>query len=181
MDFWGTVVVLFRRWYITLPAFLATLVLAGAAYMVVPLQFESGSVLVLTTPLNGGTEYTGPDHTDSVSNPMMNFDQSLALTASLGHPALRSTETSEALGVHPGDTTTYEVNNGTSQPRAAAVGAVHLRPGHWHRVPEPRRTWRPGWRSRRRRSSRRARRRSTPRPRPTSRCRSSWHRRPVSH
>ena len=122
MDFWGTVVVLFRRWYITLPAFLATLVLAGAAYMVVPLQFESGSVLVLTTPLNGGTEYKGPDHTDSVTNPMMNFDQSLALTASLVIQQLRSTETSEALGVRPGDTTTYEVNNGSSNPELLQSG-----------------------------------------------------------
>lgn len=122
MDFWGTVGVLFRRWYITVPAFLATLVLAGAAYSVVPIQYESASVVVLTTPLNGGTEYTGPDHTDSITNPMMNFDQSLALTASLVIQQLRSTETSEALGVHPGDTTTYEVNNGTSNPELLQSG-----------------------------------------------------------
>ena len=179
MDFWGTVVVLFRRWYISLPAFLATLVLAGAAYMVVPLQFESGEVLVLTTPLNGGTEYKGPDHTDSVTNPMMNFDQSLALTASLVIQQLRSTETSEALGVRPGDTTTYEVNNGSSNPELLQSGPFIFVRGP-DRVPVPRRTWRPGWPPRRRRSSRRARRRSTPRPQPTSRCGSSWHRRPVS-
>ncbi len=114
--------VLFRRWYITLPAFFATLVLAGVAFSAVPIQFESGSVLVLTTPLNGGTEYESKEHTDSVTNPMMNFDQSLGLTASLVIQQLRSRETSEALGVHPGDTTTYEVNNGTSNPELLQSG-----------------------------------------------------------
>lgn len=122
MDFWGTVVVLFRRWYITVPAFFVTLVLAGFAFQAVPVQFESGGVLVLTTPLNGGTEYDSPDHTDSVTNPMMNFDQSLGLTASLVIQQLRSRETSEALGVHPGDATTYEVNNGTSNPELLQSG-----------------------------------------------------------
>ncbi len=42
MDFWRTVVVLFRRWYITMPAFFATLGLAAAAYSVVPVEYESG-------------------------------------------------------------------------------------------------------------------------------------------
>ena len=63
MDFWRTVLVLFRRWYITVPAFVATLGLAGAAYSAVPIQYESGSVLVLTTPLTGGTQATRRDVT----------------------------------------------------------------------------------------------------------------------
>jgi hypothetical protein len=122
VDFWGTVVVLFRRWYVTVPAFFATLFLAFVAFSAVPIQFESGGVLVLTTPLNGGTEYESPDHTDSVTNPMMNFDQSLGLTASLVIQQLRSRETAEALGVHPGGTTSYEVNNGTSNPELLQSG-----------------------------------------------------------
>ena len=58
MDFWRTVVVLFRRWYITLPAFFATLGVAAAAYSAVPVQYESGSVLVLTFNAIGGGTYT---------------------------------------------------------------------------------------------------------------------------
>ena len=33
MDFWQTVLVLFRRWYITVPAFVATLGVAAAALL----------------------------------------------------------------------------------------------------------------------------------------------------
>ena len=44
MDFWRTVMVLFRRWYITVPAFFLTLGAApAAAYSVVPVQYQSGS------------------------------------------------------------------------------------------------------------------------------------------
>ena len=74
MDFWRTVAVLFRRWYITVPAFVATLGLASAASSVVPIQYQSVSVLVLTTPLSGGTETTQPNHPNPLSNPLMNFD-----------------------------------------------------------------------------------------------------------
>jgi|tagenome__1003787_1003787.scaffolds.fasta_scaffold20909678_2 hypothetical protein len=122
MDFWRTVVVLFRRWYITIPAFFATLGLAGAAYSVVPIEYESGSVLVLTTPLSGGTEATQPNHPNALSNPLMSFDQSLALTASLIIQQLNSSETATALGIVPGDTTTYSVNNGSTNPELLQSG-----------------------------------------------------------
>lgn len=54
MDFWRTVMVLLRRWYITVPAFFATLFLAAAGASLVPLQYQSTSILVLTTPLSAG-------------------------------------------------------------------------------------------------------------------------------
>ena len=122
MDFWRTVVVLFRRWYITVPAFFATLGLAAAAFSAVPVQYESGSILVLTTPLTGGTESTDPDHPNAITNPMMNFDRSLSLAASLVIQQLRSSETAHALGIIPGDTTSYEVNNGSSNPEMLESG-----------------------------------------------------------
>jgi hypothetical protein len=122
MDFWRTVAVLFRRWYITVPAFFATLGLAAAAYSVVPLQYESGSTLLLTTPLTGATESTDPEHTEAVTNPLMNFDRSLALAASLIIQELRSSEGAEALGIVPGGTTGFEVNNGSSNPELLESG-----------------------------------------------------------
>jgi len=122
MDFWRTVVVLFRRWYITVPAFFATLGLAAAAYSVVPVQYESGSVLVLTTPLTGGTESTNPNVPNPVTNPLMDFTQGLGLTASIIIQQLNSGETASALGIVPGDTTTYGVNNGTTNPELLQSG-----------------------------------------------------------
>ncbi|HEX5089021.1 MAG TPA: hypothetical protein VFV89_14535 [Nocardioides sp.] len=123
MDFWRTVMVLFRRWYITLPAFVATLAMAFAAGGAVPLQFSSVSVLVLTTPLSGGTESTQPaTHPNPLTNPLLNFDQSLALTASIVIQQLNSTETAQSLGVEPGAPTTYEVNNGSTNPELLQSG-----------------------------------------------------------
>jgi hypothetical protein len=122
MDFWRTVVVVFRRWYITIPACFGTLVLASAAYSAVPIQYESGSVLVLTTPLSGGTQSTQPHHPNAITNPLMNFDQSLALTASIIIQQLGSSETATALGILPGGTTTYLVNNGSTNPELLESG-----------------------------------------------------------
>ena len=124
MDFWGTVVVLFRRWYITLPAFFLTLLAAGAALTAVPVQYESGSVLVLTTPLSGGTETDNPDAPTSLTNPLLGFDQSLSLTASIVIQQLNSSETARSLGLSAGDTTGYEVNNGTTNPELLQSGPL---------------------------------------------------------
>jgi hypothetical protein len=122
MDFWRTVMVLFKRWYITVPAFFVTLGLAAAAYSVVPVQYESGSVLVLTTPLTGGTESTNPNVPNPVTNPLMDFQQGLGLTASIIIQQLNSGEAASALGIVPGDTTTYSVNNGTTNPELLQSG-----------------------------------------------------------
>ena len=122
MDFWRTLLVLVRRWYITVPAFLATLALAAAAYTAVPLQYQSVSVLVLTTPLTGGTEATHTTSPNSLTNPLLNFDQSLALTASIVIQEMNSLETATALGVTPGGTTSYQVTNGSTNPELLESG-----------------------------------------------------------
>jgi hypothetical protein len=122
MDFWRTVVVLFRRWYITVPAFLATLGMAAAAYSVVPVHYQSGAVLVLTTPLSGGSEATDAKQPNPLTNPLTNFDHSLALAASIVIQQLNSSETALSLGISPGGTTSYQVNNGTTNPELLESG-----------------------------------------------------------
>jgi hypothetical protein len=122
MDFWRTVVVLFRRWYITLPAFFVTLGVAAVAYSEVPVQYESGSVLVLTTPLSGGTEASDRTSPTSLTNPLLNFEHSLALTASIVIQQMKSSEIAAALGIVPGSTTGYVVTNGTSNPELLESG-----------------------------------------------------------
>ena len=122
MDFWRTVLVIFRRWYISVPAFFATLVLAGAAFSAVPLQYQSGSVLVLTTPLAGGTQATDAQHPTSLTNPLLTFDRSVALAASVVIQQMNSSESAVALGVVPGGTTTYKVTNGSTNPELLESG-----------------------------------------------------------
>ena len=122
MDFWRTVLVIFRRWYISVPAFFATLVLAGAAYSAVPVQYQSGSVLVLTTPLAGGTQATHEPNPTALTNPLLTFDRSLALTASIVIQQMNSSESAFALGVVPGGTTEYQVTNGSTNPELLETG-----------------------------------------------------------
>jgi len=124
MDFWRTVMVLFRRWYITVPAFFLTLFAAFAAGSAVPIQYQSSTVLVLTTPLHGGTETTNPDAPKSLTNPLLSFDQSLALTVSIVIQQLNSSESAVALGVIPGGTPSYEVTNGTTNPELLQSGPL---------------------------------------------------------
>lgn len=122
MDFWQTVLVLVRRWYVTVPAFVAAVAVAAASYAMAPVRYESGSVLVLTTPLQGGTQMEPLGGARSVTNPLLNFAQGLSLTASILIQELSSPETVQALGVEPGGTTGYEVNNGTTNPELLESG-----------------------------------------------------------
>jgi hypothetical protein len=122
MDFWRTVMVLFRRWYITVPAFVATLALAGLTYSTVPVQYQSVSVLVLTTPLSGGTETANAQHPNSLTNPMLNFDRSLALAAGIVIQQMSSAQTAQVLGVTPGGVISYKVTNGSSNPELLESG-----------------------------------------------------------
>jgi hypothetical protein len=122
MDFWRTVGVLFRRWYITVPAFCASLALAAAAYSVVPVTYQSGSILVLTTPLAGGTETTRTDVPGTLTNPLLNFDRSLSLTAAIVIQQMNSLETASELGVSIGSPVSYQVTNGSTNPELLESG-----------------------------------------------------------
>jgi hypothetical protein len=122
MDFWQTMLVLARRWYVTVPATLASLGLCAMAYLTVPVQYESMSILVLTTPLTGGTTSSDPDAEKMITNPMLSFDRSLALSASLVIQEMSSPETVSSLGVQPGGTTGYIVTNGSTNPELMVSG-----------------------------------------------------------
>lgn len=123
MDFWRTVLVVFRRWYITVPAFL----LAGAVmllvYSVVPVRYVSTAALVLTAPPTGGSSLSPPpEQPQLLVNPLLNFDQGLSTSASILIQALRTPELATELGAPPGGATTYEVTNGSSNPELLTSG-----------------------------------------------------------
>ncbi|MEQ6902451.1 hypothetical protein [Nocardioides sp. YIM 152588] len=124
MDFWQTVLVVFRRWYIALPVFLGTLLLSTLAYGASPTVFQSNSVLVLTTPVEGGTQSGSVDDRSRVSytNPLLSFSSSLNLTATLLIQEMQNPQTAAALGVRPGGSLDYVVNNGTSNPELLQTG-----------------------------------------------------------
>ncbi|MGW6934462.1 hypothetical protein ACWGE0_30690 [Lentzea sp. NPDC054927] len=112
MDFWGTVRVLRRRWYIALPAVLLTGVLALYVYITVPTRYESSGVLVLTSPAAGG-KYSGNTKPEDVVkvNPLLQFDGSLTTTAQILTQVLGDPKTAEELA-GKGSTATYTANTG---------------------------------------------------------------------
>lgn len=112
MDFWGTVRVLRRRWYIALPALLLSGVLALLTYVSVPTRYESSGVLVLTSPSAGGrfSEKTKPEDVVKV-NPLLSFDGSLTTTAQILTQILGDPKTAEEL-TGKGATSTYTANTG---------------------------------------------------------------------
>lgn len=70
MDFWGTVVVLFRRWYVTLTAFALAVGATLAVYASIPTVYVSTAVLVLTIPTTGGSvQQTVPSRSYGASPP----------------------------------------------------------------------------------------------------------------
>ncbi|GLZ28894.1 hypothetical protein Lesp02_10840 [Lentzea sp. NBRC 105346] len=122
MDFWRTVLVVFRRWYVVLPAFLLAIGASAAVYASVPVVYISTSVLVLTTPLTGATENVEKPSPDKLTNPFLNFDKGLSTSASLLIQALSTPEMAAELGAAPGSGTTYQVTNGSSNPELLTSG-----------------------------------------------------------
>lgn len=122
MDFWQTVLVVFRRWYVALPVFLLSIGLAGYSYKSVPKVYTSSSVLVLAQSLTGGSQPSNPAEPRWLTNPMLNFERGLSMAGSIVIQALRTPETAAALGVGPGSDTKYTINNGSSNPELLITG-----------------------------------------------------------
>jgi len=122
MDFWETLKVVYRRWYITVPAFFAALGLVGLVYAAVPHKYQSNAVVVLTAPPTGATTGVGGKNPFGITNPLLNFDQGLSLSASILIQALLSPETVSTLGLRPNDKTSYEVTNGSTNPELLITG-----------------------------------------------------------
>ncbi|NUR86425.1 MAG: hypothetical protein HOY71_20260, partial [Nonomuraea sp.] len=116
MDFWATVTVLFRRWYVTVPAFLLTIAGALGVYAVAPKTFISTSALVLTLPVTGGTVPGDPAFPNPRTNPLVSFDQGLSMTSSILIQALNTPEAAAAVGAPPGGDVTLKITSGGTNP-----------------------------------------------------------------
>jgi uncharacterized protein involved in exopolysaccharide biosynthesis len=122
MDFWQTVRVVFRRWYVSVPAFIVALGVAALVYRSVPTQYVSTSVLLLTAPTTGPTAEFKAKQPNAVTNPLLNFEQGLNLSASMLIQALDRPETATSLGLSPRGGTSYQVTNGSTNPESLESG-----------------------------------------------------------
>ena len=122
MDFWGTVALLTRRWYVALLGFALSLGAAAAIYVSVPARYVSTSVIVLTAPSTGASLPADPLHPNPLMNPLLNFDSGLSYSATMLIQTLSTPEAARDLGVHPDGDTSVEVTNGSTNPELLEHG-----------------------------------------------------------
>ncbi|MFI7419379.1 hypothetical protein [Nonomuraea sp. NPDC049684] len=116
MDFWATAKILFKRWYVTVPAFLLTVVTALGVFAVAPKTFISTSALVLTLPVTGGSVPSDPKFPNPRTNPLVSFDQGLSMTSSILIQALNTPRTAAELGAPIGGDVTLKITSGGTNP-----------------------------------------------------------------
>src|SRR5690348_14165940 len=121
MDFWATIHVVVRRWYVVLPVLLIALAGVGAMLRSAPVQFQSNAVLLLHTPTTGGTQYTNGFQPDKI-NPLLNSGRGLDLTGTILIQAMQSASFIRQIGVPDDGSTIYSVNNGTDNPELVTNG-----------------------------------------------------------
>jgi len=136
MEFWITIVGLVRRKGVVIPALLIAVALAVTAYLMTPISYVSSSTMVLTTTQFGGTESRDPTKPTDLTNPLLNFNDSLTTTSAILIEAMNTGSVDRQLGI-TGSTqlvasatcavADHGVRDGCVGPDEAP-GAPHLRP-----------------------------------------------------
>ena len=124
MDFWRTILVLVRRWYVVIPVLLLSLGGAFLVYRSVEPVYVSNAVIALTTPTTGGSLPYQKNRPNPEINPLLNSDRGLSLAASLLIAALNAPDLASSMGAPPGGEIVLDVNNGTTNVENLATGPL---------------------------------------------------------
>ncbi|MEO5663221.1 MAG: hypothetical protein ABIR39_08045 [Nocardioides sp.] len=114
MEFWITIAGLLRRKWVTIPAVLMAVALGSVAYVATPKTYVSSTTMVLTTTEFGGTESGDPAAPKDLTNPLLNFTDSLRTTSAILIQAMNSKAVAAQLGVLK--PTKLVVDDGRSNP-----------------------------------------------------------------
>ena len=121
MDFWKTMGVLLRRWYVSVPIFVVSLALGGGVFFMVPTQYESTGTLVLTAPTSGGVTVINPKDATGPGNPLLDFQGSLTITTQLLIQSLSSPTVQQNIVNQTGATTIQTGDGQTGGPFVVIV------------------------------------------------------------
>jgi hypothetical protein len=111
MDFWKTMGVLLRRWYVSVPVFVLSLVLGAGVFVAVPTQYESTGTIVLTAPTSGGVTVLNPKDATGPGNPLLDFEGSLTITTQLLIQSLSSPTVQNQIAAQ-GGAKTFQAGDG---------------------------------------------------------------------
>lgn len=124
MDFWKTLGILLRRWYVAVPVFVVSLAIAGGVYATVPTQYESTGTIVLTSPTAGATTVLDPSKATGPGNPLLDFGGSLTITTQLLIQSLNSPSVGQQIAAGSGGGS-YQAGDGlTGGPFVVIVGTA---------------------------------------------------------
>ncbi|MET8000769.1 hypothetical protein [Nonomuraea glycinis] len=116
MSFWRTVLGLTRKKFVGPPVLVAAIVLALAAFFLVPSRYVSTASLVLTVPASGGTLETEPRQRPGLTNPLLQFNDALRTTAGILILATNTPEVAAEIGVTEDGPTSLVINDGRTNP-----------------------------------------------------------------
>jgi hypothetical protein len=114
MDFWKTIGVLLRRWYVAVPVFFVALVIGGGVFLKVPTQYVSTGTMVLTAPTAGATTAVNPAQASGPGNPLLDFEGSLTITTQLLIQSMSSPSVGQQIAQQGGGTSTYQAGDGNT-------------------------------------------------------------------
>ena len=102
MDFWKTIGVLLRRWYVSVPVFAVALALGGGVFFKTPTQYEATGTMVLTAPTAGASVAIDPSKATGPGNPLLDFEGSLTITTQLLIQSLSSPAVQQQIATEGG-------------------------------------------------------------------------------
>ncbi|WP_090772315.1 hypothetical protein [Nonomuraea maritima] len=115
-----------RRWYITVPMFLASLGVTVTIFATYPTYYDSEGLVILTVPTGGSQVATDPAD-NAYANPLLAFDEGLKITSTFLIQTLNTPEVAETL-VDPDSDDSMSVSNGEMEGPFIAVKATSPSP-----------------------------------------------------
>lgn len=114
MEFWSTIAGLLHRKWVIIPVVLVALSLGAVAYFSTAVRYVSSTTMVLATTEYGGSESQNPTQPTPLSNPMLNFNDSLKTTSAILIQAMNTKDIDTQLGAD--GATELIVNDGRTNP-----------------------------------------------------------------
>jgi hypothetical protein len=125
VDFWRTLTVLGRRWYVAIPVFLLVVAAAGVIAVRTPHQYESTGTMVISEPSHAES---GAGAGKAPANPLLEFADSLTTDAELLVQSLNSPGAAAQVQTL-GGSATFTASDGGLQGPFVVVTADALTPG----------------------------------------------------
>lgn len=115
MEFWTTIGRLLKNRRVFIPTALVALTLGALAYLGTPSTYVSSTTMVLATTEYGGTDPHDPTKPTELTNPMLNFNDSLKTTSTILVEAMNTKGVMRQLGATRADTS-LTINDGSTNP-----------------------------------------------------------------